>query len=304
MYQSEIQQMMFVFGEVAEPLEETTLLVEEIVRTQMIEIIIQSVAQAAKRGSRYLSAEDVIFLIRHDRLKVNRMRSYLSWKDMRKSAKERTDGPLEAEEILDDQGAGVEKAAKGNKKAKVKFSWDVLNSYSSILEDDDEDDVDEEDMQAYEDQVARLRMADEVTRTMTKDEYIYYSECRQASFTYKKAKRFRNWCMMAVYYDNKPPADVMDILGFLGYEMVSKLTETALHVKKEQDLMDKRTKAQEEQGGNAILQNMDHLFSKPSHGQTPVEPRHIHEAFRRLQSNTPPMSNFRGGLVRTGLSLI
>ena len=30
---------MFVFGEVAEPLEETTLLVEEIVRTQMIEIV-------------------------------------------------------------------------------------------------------------------------------------------------------------------------------------------------------------------------------------------------------------------------
>ena len=106
------------------------------------------------------------------------------------------------------------------------------------------------------------------------------------------------------YYDNKPPADVMDILGFLGYEMVSKLTETALQVKKEQDLMDKRTKAQEEQGGNTVLQNMDHLFAKPSHGQTPVEPRHIHEAFRRLQSNTPPMSNFRGGLVRTGLSLI
>ncbi|KAJ3043030.1 Transcription initiation protein spt3 [Rhizophlyctis rosea] len=308
MYQSEIQQMMYVFGEVQEPLEETTLLVEEIVRTQMIEIIIQSVAQAAKRGSRYLSAEDVIFLIRHDRLKVNRMRSYLSWKDMRKRAKENDGtGTADAEELLAEETqetGGADKQGKASKKMKVKFSWDVLTAYSSVLEEDEDDDIDEEDQQAYEDQINRLRMADEHTRTMTKDEYIYYSECRQASFTYKKAKRFRGWCLMSTYYDNKPPGDVMDILGFLGYEMVSKLTETALEVKKEQDRMDKRAKAQEEQGGNTVLQNMEHLFSKPNHGQTPLEPRHIHEAFRRLQSKSPPMSNFRGGLVRTGLSLI
>jgi transcription initiation protein SPT3 len=31
--------MMFVFGEVADPLQETTLLVEDIVRSQVIEIV-------------------------------------------------------------------------------------------------------------------------------------------------------------------------------------------------------------------------------------------------------------------------
>lgn len=41
-----------------------------------------------KRGARYLSAEDLIFLIRHDRGKVNRLRTYLSWKDVRKHAKD------------------------------------------------------------------------------------------------------------------------------------------------------------------------------------------------------------------------
>ena len=38
-YQSEIQQMMFVFGEVADPWPETTMLVEDIVRSQVIEIV-------------------------------------------------------------------------------------------------------------------------------------------------------------------------------------------------------------------------------------------------------------------------
>lgn len=43
---------------------------------------------ATRRGARYLSAEDLIFLIRHDRAKVNRLRTYLSWKDVRKHAKD------------------------------------------------------------------------------------------------------------------------------------------------------------------------------------------------------------------------
>lgn len=45
-----------------------------------------------------MSAEDLIFLIRHDRGKVNRLRTYLSWKDVRKHAKD-SGG---------DGGAGVE----------------------------------------------------------------------------------------------------------------------------------------------------------------------------------------------------
>lgn len=44
------------------------------------------------RSSRFLSPEDLIFLIRDDRGKVNRLRTYLSWKDVRKRAKEDEDG--------------------------------------------------------------------------------------------------------------------------------------------------------------------------------------------------------------------
>lgn len=50
--------------------------------------ILQARALANRRGARYLTAEDLIFLIRHDRGKVNRLRTYLSWKDVRKHAKD------------------------------------------------------------------------------------------------------------------------------------------------------------------------------------------------------------------------
>lgn len=43
-----------------------------------------------------MSVEDLIFIIRHDRSKVNRLRTYLSWKDVRKKVKD-----SEADEELD-----------------------------------------------------------------------------------------------------------------------------------------------------------------------------------------------------------
>lgn len=108
---------MFVFGEVQDPTTETVNLVEDIVRGQIIELvrgplrslgplvtlinrspagpsplqhaqIVQARNLASRRGARYLSAEDLIFLIRHDRAKVNRLRTYLSWKDVRRHAKD------------------------------------------------------------------------------------------------------------------------------------------------------------------------------------------------------------------------
>ena len=94
---------MFVFGEVQDPNPDTVNLVEDIVRSQIIELvhpwviivaeshisqIIQARSLANKKGARYVSSEDLIFLIREDKAKVNRLRTYLSWKDVRKHAKD------------------------------------------------------------------------------------------------------------------------------------------------------------------------------------------------------------------------
>jgi transcription initiation protein SPT3 len=45
-----------------------------------------------RRGQKNFKAEDLVFILRHDKDKVNRLRTYLSWKDVRKHAKE-TDAP-------------------------------------------------------------------------------------------------------------------------------------------------------------------------------------------------------------------
>ena len=77
---------------------------------------------------------------------------------------------------------------------------------------------------------------------MTRDEYAHYTECRQASFTYRKgaftfllsslvinphptlAKRFRDFLNLPPWLDLKTQDDTIDIVGFLAFEMVRSLT--------------------------------------------------------------------------------
>ena len=53
-----------------------------------------------------------------------------------------------------------------------------------------------------------------------------FAECRQASFTYKKSKKFRDWLGFPERY--KPTDDLLDIVGFLLWEFLRKLTLEAL----------------------------------------------------------------------------
>lgn len=137
----------------------------------------------------------------------------------------------------------------------------------------------------------RLRKADERTKAMTREEYVTWSEFRQASFTYRKGKRFREWAGFGIVTDSKPSDDIVDILGFLTFEMVQTLTEEALKIKENEDQHRERTGGGEQAAGNAAKKRKmgglgGGLFDPPSEGRTPVEPRHIQEAFRRLQGRS------------------
>ncbi|WRT63385.1 uncharacterized protein IL334_000290 [Kwoniella shivajii] len=239
-YTSEISQMMFVFGEVQDPLPETVRLVEDIVRGQIIEIITRARLLTHLRSSRFLSAEDLIFLIRDDRGKVNRLRTYLSWKDVRKRAKDEEERGGDVD--LDVDGADDKAAAKG-RKSMMKLPWELLTPFSDYLRAlpskqnrDEDEEEDEDEMQAHQDSMQRLRDADEITKKMTKDEYVHYSDCRQASFTYRKARRFREFVNFSAYLDVRPNDDIIDILGFLSFEMVRSLCVTALDLRERLEL--------------------------------------------------------------------
>ncbi|ROT38735.1 TFIID-18kDa-domain-containing protein [Sodiomyces alkalinus F11] len=292
-YRQEISQMMYVSGETGEPSVETTSIIEDIVRQQVIELLRNCTEQATRRGSRSISINDLIFQIRHDTAKVSRLRTFLSWKDVRKNVKDSDDKGADADiGAAEDPGGGVvagsgpvDDAAKKNKKSKVGLPWEPASFYNQeVPERDDEEDEEEEEMNYIT--LQRLRKADERTKAMTREEYVTWSEYRQASFTYRKGKRFREWAGFGIVTDSKPSDDIVDILGFLTFEMVQTLTETALKVKEQEDLF----KAQSGGVGGAAdgeakkRKRQQGLFDPPSEGRTPVEPRHVQEAFRRLQA--------------------
>ncbi|KGO38962.1 Histone-fold [Penicillium expansum] len=283
--------MMFVSGETAEPSPETTTLIEEITRQQVIEILTRSTALATRRGVRSISTDDLIFLIRHDKAKVSRLRTFLSWKDVRKNVKDSDDkgGGDAADFAAADDAAGVVAGPQDvapkpkNKRAKVGLAWDV-NSFYSVQVPEREDEEDEEEEEQNYATLQRLAAADERTRHMTREEYVFWSECRQASFTYRKSKRFREWAGFGIVTESKPNDDIVDILGFLTFEIVQTLTEEALKVKERED-NEKHRRGGAEAGENLKKRKRETgLFDPPEEGRTPIEPRHVREAYRKLQA--------------------
>ncbi|KAG9074633.1 Transcription initiation protein spt3, partial [Ceratobasidium sp. 370] len=305
-YTTEISQMMFVFGEVQDLLTETVNLVEDIVRGQVVEILIQARQLAARKGARNVSPEDLIFLICYDRDKVNRLRTYLGWKNVWKNVEQDGDGAGTAI----DEGQADEATIKPRKMT-VKLPWDIVTVYSEVLgagvnaEDEDED---EDEVEAHEDSIARLWEADEATRRMTREEYVHYSECRSASFTYRKAERFREFINLPAYLDIEPNDDTIDILGFLAFEMVRALCVGGLAVKRAleesyqaveitgakrkapsssdpgvEPPVKRRRSLSPESGGAWGSVPGSSLFLPPPEARRALRPAHIQEAFAKMQ---------------------
>lgn len=258
-----------------------------------------------RRGGRNVTPDDLMFLYRHDKSKLSRLLHFLAWKDVRKNLNESDErgGPGDADLTAADDAMGTVGGAPGGpttvdpkktaKKARVTLPWDVSSFFSEqVPPREDEDDEEEREMNHAT--LERLRYADERTRNMSREAYMHWSECRQASFTYRKGKRFREWVSWEGITGTKPNDDVMDIMGFLTFEMVQTLTEEALKVKAEEDLYKKGRGGKE----NANLRKRKRdpgLFDGPEEEREPVSLSHIQEAFRRLQRPSP--------MQRTGAKL-
>lgn len=279
---------MFVSGEIGEPSIESTTLIENIVQEQVHEMLKQSTELANRRGNRAIATTDLMYLIRHDRAKLSRLRHFLQWKDVRKNVKDSSDdkggdADLAAggDDALGLPGPDAAVDMKKNKKAKVELPWDVASYFSEVVPArDDEEDEEEEEMNFAT--LQRLKMADERTKNMSKEDYMHWSECRQASFTFRKGKRFREWAGFGVITDSKPNDDIIDILGFLTFEIVQTLTEEALRVKDSEDSAKKRSGISVEQAGQKRKREPG-LFDLPEEEREPVHKAHILEAYRRLQ---------------------
>jgi transcription initiation protein SPT3 len=172
--------------------------------------------------------------------------------------------------------AATAASSQASARRRAYFFWDVLSSLVCDLSDGNIRDLDPIDTdlnsgQIKEESLRRLRDADQLTRTMTKAEYIEYTECRQASFTYKKAKKFRDWIGIPLSVTEYRLSDeVLEIVGFMASELVRRITEGALHHLEQ----DKPSNAAGAGGSPEDDLAMGGLFKAPQQ-KTPILPRHI-----------------------------
>ncbi|XP_070697101.1 transcription initiation protein SPT3 homolog isoform X2 [Pempheris klunzingeri] len=222
----ELQSMMFALGDARRPLHETAALVEDIVHTQLITMLHQACEGASLRGSRVISAEDILFLMRRDKRKVARLLKYLQFRDYKSKLLKTLEDEDMQPETGGGAGGGAGGVAGGNQRrqrlAQDFLVWmDQTGDLLSLAERQEVDPIKQERMERLERQ----------TRTMDQGQYSEFCESRQLSFA-KKASKFRDW-LDCSSLELKPNSIAMEILSYLAYETVAQIVDLSLLVKQE-----------------------------------------------------------------------
>ncbi|XP_045150787.1 transcription initiation protein SPT3 homolog isoform X2 [Echinops telfairi] len=214
----ELQSMMFSLGDARRPLHETAVLVEDVVHTQLINLLQQAAEISQLRGAKVISAEDLLFLMRKDKKKLRRLLKYMFFRDY----KSKIVKGIDEDELLEDKLTGSSNTNKRQKLAQEFLSSiDQTGELLAMLEDDDVDEVKQE----------RMERAERQTRMMDSAQYAEFCESRQLSFS-KKASKFRDW-LDCSSLEIKPNAVAMEILAYLAYETVAQLVDLALLVRQD-----------------------------------------------------------------------
>ncbi|CAH3035361.1 unnamed protein product [Pocillopora meandrina] len=258
-FQSEILNMMYAFGDSRKPSTESALLIEEIVHSQMASLVVRAAEVTNMRGGRFMSVEDIIFLMRKDKEKLKRLIKYLNFKDVKSKTQKQTS--QDDDEVL--EAAASE--TKGSKKRKVSYDFvstiDQTGDLVALFEDDDIDELKQE----------RNERAERLSRTLDPQQYLEFTECRQANFN-KKAGKFKEWLDCASLIDMKPNTPVMEVFSFLAYETVGQIVDLALLVKKDLEACDVLTQAMPPV--SILSESQSSVVTPGSATSTPSTPNH------------------------------
>ncbi|XP_014668360.1 PREDICTED: transcription initiation protein SPT3 homolog isoform X2 [Priapulus caudatus] len=227
-FTTEIQAMMYSLGDCQKPVPESASVIEDIVHRQMIALLLKACDVAMLRGSKSIGIEDIIFLLRKNKVKLQRLIQHLAVKDLKSAALKGTS--LEGE---DDLKSDVKSIAAGVKKNKRQICYEFLSSIDNtgeLLELFVEDEFD-----AVK-QSRNIRM-DHMSRYMDSAQYLQFCLARQAGFTGRKYRinKFRDWLMQSIgdSLEVTPNALALDIIGYLAYETVAEIVDLSLIVKRD-----------------------------------------------------------------------
>jgi len=281
-YTTEIRDMMYTFGDARNANEETISLVETIVLHYLLDLIRHATRRAHRRGVTRVTLNDLVYQTRKDPAKLDRLKDFLGWKEVRKNFG-KSDSPQDKEkpEVL------LETPRKKSRRD-LNVNFDLLQSLKDMESEEEESGNEDNSVELDTFNKDRLKMADEMTRSMTREEYMEYTECRQASFTYKKNKKFRQW--LGAVMNVQLNEDMVEVLGYLAWEMVGSITRQALLVKKQMEASMYRGAIA--RGGSIINIKLQPQAGEKDNEKTALLPGHIREAIRRETPRAQSLIDF------------
>jgi len=223
---NEIQQMMFGFGDSRKPSEDTAALVAEVVHQHMVSMIHQALDVSGLRGEKAIGVEDILFLLRKDKVKLRRLLKFYEVKDLKNSLTR--GGLLNSDDAKLELGS--EKRTLGKNRSLCYEFLSNIDQTGELLALFDEK---EPDIIKHE----RLVRAELRSRGMDTQTYMEFCQARQANFSrkYNKSQRFQNW-LLPKDNDIVLSPSAVEIFTYLAYECVAQIVDLALLVKQ-----DKRT---------------------------------------------------------------
>jgi len=299
----EIQSMLYSFGDSRRPRLETAILVDDIVRQQLVEILLRATdASHLRGGNGVVGIEEVLFLLRKNPVKVQRFVKYFKVKDLALASIQQNNGaaaPLE------------NKRAKRCRDFLLSIDVEGGGVLTQALNEEIHDEV----------RWNRLKRRDRYTRILDERKYAEFTRARHISFlghNMRFAAKFREWVVTGIKATPTDDANSnssssasqsngikmdrsgLEALAYLAYETVGYIVEMALLVRHDADPDTKADAVQRamvpvayntqypmvqmpissaEDNARRMLNNRkeeDSIFTQP------LEPHHVLEAVRRL----------------------
>lgn len=227
----EILLMMYSFGDSSKPLRETAVLIRKVVLQELISVIKRLDAFCVQCSIGAVSLKEVLFLYRKDYGKLLRIINYLKFKDLKSTAmkyvKLDSTKEQENEEDIFQTKTNLQTKSRLNYCLEYFHDIDPTGHIAELIENE-----------SYEDALKKKRdkRLEKMTRDMTSQQYIAFSEARQSSFaSHNNHSKFSEWLFSSIPSKTTTPIDpnLVEVLAYLAYEFVGEIVELALLVKEE-----------------------------------------------------------------------
>ncbi|XP_050393480.1 transcription initiation protein SPT3 homolog isoform X2 [Patella vulgata] len=292
-FTTEVQHMMHGFGDCKKPLHDSAFLVQDLVHKQMANLLQQAAEVASTRTSRFIGIEDIVFLMRKDKIKLRRLLRYMKVKDTKALAL-RSAG-LEEEE---NQEASEKPPPAGSvpmyKRRKVCYDFlssiDQTGELIALFDDEGFDEIKHE----------RMVRAELQSRNLDTKQYAEFCEARQSGFSRKyKFQRFKEWLMAGVNVDIKPNPHALEVISYLAYETVAEQqsppstpsTPSIQASTAAPPLLTNQTSVSSNKSKSKKRRKSGQTSNIESQGDKVIHPSDIQEALRRYGQSIGPFAS-------------